>query len=148
MIQWFAGAFLGLSFTLSAGVAAQADVSSSSATEAVSGIKLAIVEGSPECLLRWENAGESEEIGLQVPSPCQLHRGPGGEVRVKTSGGKQYVLIESASRQAGAAQDCITFVRALVIEASAVRASPHTARVAACPPFQWDEKMFTALFEK
>jgi hypothetical protein len=147
MMRWLACTSLCLTVAFSTSIVAQ-DVRSSTTTAELSGMALSLVESSPECLLQWQGHGKTGEVKLQMPPPCQFHQGRDGMVRVVASQGKQYILVESARRVKDPAQGCITFIRALAIALRTVRVSPHVSRVATCPPFQWDEMMFTALFEK
>jgi hypothetical protein len=98
------------------------------------------------CVLQWQRQDRPDSLTLAMPPPCQLHRNK-DRLRIKTVGRVHYVLIESSRPHPELPRDCITFVRSLRIEGTDVKVSPHMTKAAACPPFQWDDMMFTALFE-
>ncbi len=102
-----------------------------------------------------DGRAEAQSITLRIPWPCDFHRNPAGRLRVHRSGQSAYVLVQSSKpretpgleRERVATLGCETQLQSLRIDGG-VSASPHIERVAACPPFQWDAFVFTALFGK
>ena len=71
--------------------------------------------------------------------PCQFHTDHQGKVRVLSEKSVQWLLIESTTDEA-------TQLQAVRIQGTRVTLSPYHDRVAAKPPFQWDQAMFKGLF--
>ncbi|CAI8994054.1 hypothetical protein [Pseudomonas chlororaphis] len=86
-------------------------------------------------------------IDLSLKWPCQFHRDPSGTLRTKQVGTRQVILVESSEQLPSPSQDCRTEIQALRSTGQGLEASSAVSRVTACPPFQWDEKMFIGLFE-
>lgn len=114
----------------------------------VAGVQLKLSEQAGLCQLRALGGSEPQEMTLKIPWPCSFHRTDQGDVRVVVRAPYATLLVESSQpeRDPQRAGDCDTYVQALRIRQSAVEASTVADRVASCPPFHWDEKMFTALF--
>jgi len=94
-----------------------------------------------ELTARDERGGVVRQLQLATPHPCQLHRHPGGAVRVVQRGGHLIVLVEcSVPRNK---TDCDTHIRSVRVTGKTIELSPKKQRVAGCPPAQWDEYMFT-----
>ncbi|AIS12531.1 hypothetical protein JM49_12825 [Pseudomonas chlororaphis subsp. aurantiaca] len=86
-------------------------------------------------------------IDLSLKWPCQFHRDPSGMLRTKQVGTRQVILVESSEQLPSPSQDCRTEIQGLRSTGQGLEASSAVSRVTACPPFQWDEKMFIGLFE-
>ncbi|PXX52819.1 hypothetical protein SAMN05660489_06013 [Pseudomonas sp. LAMO17WK12:I10] len=87
-------------------------------------------------------------IDLSLKWPCQFHRDPSGTLRTKQVGTRQVILVESSEQLPPPSRDCRTEIQALRSgSGQTLEASAAVSRVTACPPFQWDEKMFIGLFE-
>ena len=102
-----------------------------------------------------------QKIELDLAWQCNFHRFPDGKIRVfpqafynaqdKTAQ-KQYrdtqiVLIESSRPFADDPKECRTELQAVKIVKGKLIKSIKMGNLAACPPFQWDEKNFTGLFK-
>ena len=92
------------------------------------------------------NQSDNAKFDLPIPWPCQAHKNTVGQIRVHEERGKQYFLIESSVPHPELPNDCKTQLQAVLIHEGAVHLSEFTDMVASCPPFQWDAKVFTALF--
>lgn len=116
----------------------------------VSAAKAETVEvrsGVNECIVVWTGASGRQEINTGIPAPCAIHKTLKGELRVYRDGNRSVVLIEtSVPDPSRGEKSCITQIRGLAYDAQSATLSKHISRVASCPPFQWDQKMFTALF--
>ncbi|EJL06763.1 hypothetical protein [Pseudomonas chlororaphis] len=87
-------------------------------------------------------------IDLSLKWPCQFHRDPSGTLRTRQVGTRQVILVESSEQLPSPSRDCRTEIQALRSgSGQGLEASSAVSRVTACPPFQWDEKMFIGLFE-
>ncbi len=110
---------------------------------------LSLHEGQDgQCALRQHSANTADAprtLPTQLPWPCAFHVDQRDAVRVLRRGRADFLLIESSHATSG--RDCDTRLQALRISARAdVALSAHRSRLAACPPFQWEEPLFTALF--
>lgn len=90
---------------------------------------------------------EQPGIDLRLKWPCQFHRDASGKLRTQQVGARQVMLVESSEQMPPPSQDCRTEIQAIRSTEQGLEASPAVSRVAACPPFQWDEKVFIGLFE-
>lgn len=100
-------------------------------------------------------------INLDLPWQCDFHRSPGGNIRVfptdfyrtkkksipKAYRDQQIILIEYSQSVGTTPNECRTELQAVKIVKSQLVKSTKMENLAACPPFQWDAKNFTALFE-
>jgi hypothetical protein len=99
------------------------------------------------CVVVWSGGGAEQSLQIGIPGPCDLHKTLGGDVRVHKDKNRSIVLIEhSVPDPTRGGKTCITEIRALAIEAGQATVSRSTSRVASCPPFQWDQVVFTGLF--
>ncbi len=99
------------------------------------------------CVVVWSGGGAVQSLNVGIPGPCDLHRNLSGEVRIHKEENRSIVLIEhSVQDPTRGGKTCITEIRALAFDAAQVTLSRSTSRVANCPPFQWDQMVFTALF--
>jgi len=90
---------------------------------------------------------EQPDIDLRLKWPCQFHRDASGTLRTRQVGTRQVILVESSQQQPAPSQDCRTEIQAIRNTGQGLEASSAVSRVTACPPFQWDEKVFIGLFE-
>jgi len=90
---------------------------------------------------------EQPGIDLSLKWPCQFHRDANGTLRTKQVGTRQVILVESSEPMPSPSRDCRTEIQAIRSTGKGLEASSAVSRVAACPPFQWDEKVFIGLFE-
>lgn len=124
--------------------------------ETVEGKEFALKNDAGKCQLIY--AGET--FDLQIPTPCDFHRSPEKAVRVfprdfysgKKKQPKNYkntpiFLIESSTANPDRPNDCRTQLQAVKIVSGKARVSKLVSKLAACPPFQWEEANFTGLFE-
>ncbi|MDJ0656367.1 MAG: hypothetical protein QNJ40_19565 [Xanthomonadales bacterium] len=86
-------------------------------------------------------------MDLLIPAPCQVHRTTQGTVRVHQESGRHYFLVESSRPHPELPDDCETHLQSVMVYQGTVTPSSLSDRVAACPPFQWDTKVFTGLFD-
>ena len=99
-------------------------------------------EDSGKCLLDTN----ANSFRLDIPWPCDFHRGPDDAVRTMTFDDTLIFLLENSKAHPDLPDDCVTQVQAVKAIDGGWQASEYTDKVAACPPFQWDEMMFTGLF--
>lgn len=106
-------------------------------------------------------SSDEQTIDLDLTWRCDFHRLPGGAVRIfprdfyqaknkrapKKYRNTQIVLIEYSKPDPNNAKDCRTELQAIKIVKGKLVKSVKMDNLAACPPFQWDAKNFTALFE-
>ncbi len=86
-------------------------------------------------------------IDLRLKWPCQFHRDATGKLRTKQVGERQVMLVENSEQLPSPSKDCRTEIQAIRSTEQGLEASTAVSRVTACPPFQWDEKVFIGLFE-
>lgn len=109
----------------------------------IGGISFSLADNAKQCQLRFGD----RTVNLEIPWPCDFHRGPDNEIRIKAFNNESVFLIEYSRPHPELPNDCETRLQAVKVANNVLRASEHTELVAACPPFQWDEKMFMGLFE-
>lgn len=83
---------------------------------------------------------------LNLRWPCQFHTDKSGQPRIVRSGKFDYLLVEASSQLANS-PDCDTHLRAVRAHGGKWQVSHYQDKVASCPPFQWDNMVFTALFK-
>ncbi|MFC5699302.1 hypothetical protein ACFPU0_27685 [Pseudomonas sp. GCM10022186] len=105
--------------------------------------QLALQEREGRCAL--VEPGQAN-LDLQLKWPCQFHLDQEGGLRTRQVGDNRVLLVES-SEKVPDSQDCRTEIQAIRAHGNGLEASRAVSRVAACPPFQWDEKVFIGLFE-
>lgn len=106
-------------------------------------VRLRLVEQHGVCsILAANNSAQS----VNLPWPCQFHLNKQGRIREVKQGKYVYLIIES-TRQLPEKKDCETHLRALRIRGKHWQLSEFQDKVASCPPFQWDQMMFNALFK-
>ncbi|MGN7744067.1 hypothetical protein ACTJKT_29310 [Pseudomonas sp. 22526] len=106
---------------------------------------LQLEERNGNCRVR---VPEQPGIDLSLKWPCQFHRDASGALRTKQVGARQVILVESSEPMPAPSRDCRTEIQAIRGgSGQGLEASSAVSRVAACPPFQWDEKVFIGLFE-
>ena len=64
-------------------------------------------------------------------------------MRSLRAGAWHLALLETSTR---AGTDCNTQLQGVRINGTRTQVSKHHDRVASCPPFQWDEMVFNALY--
>lgn len=104
---------------------------------------VSLQEKAKKCQL---NVG-GRQLELQIPWPCDFHRNQKNEVRIKSLKNTKIVLIEAASRHSTLTGSCDTRIQAVKFSKQKVIVSEYVNEVATCPPFQWDDKIFTGLFK-
>ncbi|UZZ13293.1 hypothetical protein NDO41_12745 [Ectopseudomonas mendocina] len=125
-------------------LAACAQSAADSATQALfSEQRLQLQDHAGQCRLIGEDGG----LDLLLKWPCQFHRDPQGKLRTQQVGSTQVLLVESSEPDEPPSRDCDTTLQAIRTTEQGLEASTVVSRVAACPPFQWDEKVFIGLFE-
>lgn len=120
-------------------------------TITVSGYKISLFQNGAKCWISYaKKGGKVKELRLNLPMslPCQFHRDDKGKLRTKNVNGSTIILIESWQPEAKPIQDvkkyCDTQIQALVIKKGKVVLG-GVDKVAMCPPFQWDDYMFSSL---
>ncbi|MCF6236906.1 MAG: hypothetical protein L3J70_11145 [Gammaproteobacteria bacterium] len=93
------------------------------------------------------NRSNKKKFDSLIPWPCQVHKNLDGVVRIYEDAGKKYILIESSAPHPELPNDCKTQLQSVMINGDAVILSGSFDLVASCPPFQWDTKVFTGLFD-
>lgn len=117
---------------------------SSIAKETLSEINLSLVNNSGICQLIY---GDTQaKINTKIHWPCNFHRSSGGGIRFLKIQDYQILLIESSRPHAVIKGNCLTEIQALKLFSNKITMSNYSDRVSVCPPFKWDEKMFTGLF--
>jgi hypothetical protein len=106
-----------------------------------------------QCVVSFSGPTHRGTLSLQLPSPCQFHRGSKGEPRFVTTKDALVLLVESSRRSPSNSTGvlkalCDTQIQGIVIRPEGVFASKAISKVKACPPFQWDEKMFLTFAEE
>jgi hypothetical protein len=114
--------------------------------QVVQGVSLRLDQVSGRCRLGYGNP-DVKWISLDILWPCEFHVGLDGQLRTKSRKGK-ILLVQHATSNPELPGDCDTQVQAIRVDSNRVEASKSASRVAACPPFQWDDAMFFGLFEK
>ncbi len=108
-------------------------------------VQLQLEAQGQTCQIR-DAANPATTHSVNLPWPCQFHLDKAGHPRIVRSGKFEYLLIEASSQLANS-RDCDTQLRAVRAKASQWKISEHQDKVAACPPFQWDNMIFSALFK-
>lgn len=108
----------------------------------IAGTSVMLRNASGRCRLETSASSSS----LEIPWPCDFHRGPDNTVRTITAGNTVIFLLENSQPHPDLPDDCVTQLQAVKVNDSDMHVSEYTDKVAACPPFQWDKKMFTGLF--
>ncbi len=101
-----------------------------------------------------------QTIDLGIPWQCDFHRATDQSVRVyprsfyseakkypKNYRNTQIFLIEHSTSEPDNPKDCRTQLRAVKISDGKVMVSKTTSKLAACLPFQWEDKNFIGVFE-
>lgn len=131
---------LSLAF-LSLGACAADD---NTATQTRLGEQVLTLEGrNGQCLLR----SDSQQLPLKLKWPCQFNLRADGTLRTEMLGETPVLLIENSLVLTAPSRDCRTEVQAVrKLPSGLLEASPVTNLAAACPPFDWDQKLFFGLF--
>lgn len=111
--------------------------------EKIEGINMSLHNNSGKCQL----SSSVGKVELKIPWPCNFHRTKNGDIRIIMNNSVSIILLESSISAHGLLQDCITHLQAIKVTNEQIYPSEYQDKVAACPSFQWDEKMFSGLFE-
>lgn len=104
------------------------------------------VEDADGCTVMALTDADLMPMPSTLPWPCNIYSDTNGiPVLLETPKGK-VALIES-SRPVTGTKDCDTRIAAIRVQNGRVTLSDFTDRVAACPPFRWDDKLYTGLFD-
>ena len=87
------------------------------------------------------------ELDLLLDWPCRFHLDTHGALRTRQVGDSHVLLVESSEALPASSRNCRTTLQAVRSGRHGLEASPAVSRVATCPPFEWDEKVFIGLFE-
>jgi hypothetical protein len=102
-------------------------------------------------VLSYSGTGGDSRLALEEQAPCRLHRDGTGQVRSMQVGDATVFLIECSVEKGssgdGAKRLCDTTLRGIVVKRAEVVLSDKRQSVGACPPFQWDQKMFAFFAE-
>jgi hypothetical protein len=129
------------------GTMANEPVTDITKSERIKAFELLLSLSSKGCKLTYTAASTEGSIELQLPPPCDFHRSRDGKVRVISLRETDIILVESSRPNSKYPGDCETRIQGIKLTAQQVFVSRGVSRVAACPPFQWDEKMFTGFFD-
>lgn len=125
---------------------AQAAIYDEAKQEQLYGVTLELRDNGGRCQLTSMSQHQRSVFALSIPWPCDFHRGTDSKVRIYMHRGAAIALIESSRPHPSLPKDCETELQAMKVRKGVVSVSKHTDKVASCPPFQWDQKMFTGLF--
>lgn len=114
-------------------------------TTKIAKVTLSLEQQGNSCHIK-NTSSSTPAQNLNLPWPCQFHTDKSGQPRIVRSGKFDYLLVE-ASNQAANSQDCDTQLRAVRAHGGKWQVSQYQDKVASCPPFQWDNMVFTALFK-
>lgn len=137
MVSRFVHALLAASFPLTAAQGASAEAGHPT---------IEVVAASDRCTIIWTGSSSSRELAVGIPAPCRIHKDLSGKVRYRMQDGRSIALIESSSPDPSRGNSCLTQIRGVRFDHASVTLSGGVSKVASCPPFQWDDKMFTGLF--
>jgi hypothetical protein len=113
---------------------------------ALQDMTFALVSDRTACrLVQMAPAGDVV-LRLPLTGLCTFHRDATGALRVMDTPEGPVFLIETSHPVAEGAPDCNTAVLAVRVTPDGAVPAPEPARVAACPPFQWDDVMFLGAF--
>lgn len=106
---------------------------------------LKLEERNGGCLLR--TADDTQRLPLKLRWPCQFNLKHDGRLRTEMLGDTPVLLVENSLVLTSPSRDCRTEVQAVrTLPGGLLEASPVTNLAAACPPFDWDQKLFFGLF--
>jgi hypothetical protein len=129
------------------GATANESVAGDPKTARIKAFELVLSLSSEACMLTYTAPHVEGSIDLQLPPPCDFHRSLDGKVRLISLRETDILLVESSRPNPKHPSDCETRIQGIKLTAQRVVVSRGVSRVAACPPFQWDEKMFTGFFD-
>ncbi len=114
------------------------------ATQARLGDQLLVLEErSGQCLLR----SADQQLPLKLNWPCRFNLRADGSLRTEMLAETPVLLVENSQPPTAPSRDCRTEVQAVrQLPGGLLEASPATNLAAACPPFDWDQKLFFGLF--
>ena len=132
------------------------DVKDDKITEKIGEDTLVLQNSENKCRMLFNE----QKIELDLAWQCNFHRFPDGKIRAfpqafynaqDKSAQKQYrdtqiILIESSQPLTENPKECRTELQAVKIVKGKLTKSVKMDGLAACPPFQWDEKNFVGLF--
>jgi hypothetical protein len=113
----------------------------------IEGVEFELYDEMKQCGIRYSRNGEVKTIAMNIPWPCDFHRALDGEVRKKKTTGSLYLLLESSNKYPGSDGSCETHIQGIKLGGDLIVSSEYHDKVASCPPFQWDDKMFTGLYK-
>jgi hypothetical protein len=116
-------------------------------TAAIGAFELRLSQLSNRCMLTYTAPPIEGSFELQLSPPCDFHRHLDGKPRVISLSSGAVILVESSGPNFQHPGDCKTQIQGIRITKQQVFVSQRIAKVASCPPFQWDEKMFIGLFD-
>ena len=86
-------------------------------------------------------------VNLKIPYPCNFHLGKDQKIRIIEQKNNKYIILEHSIPHSELPDDCKTSLQAVMISDTQVKASEYFDVVASCTPYQWDVKIFTAMFK-
>ncbi|MBM7069315.1 hypothetical protein [Actibacterium sp. 188UL27-1] len=108
--------------------------------------EMAVLSGRTGCHVVMMTEARDQVVELDVSGLCQLHRDSTGAPRSVEGPVGRIFLVEQSVPATDGSGDCDTQVQAVAVGEDGLVVAPNTARVASCPPFQWDEVMFLGVF--
>jgi hypothetical protein len=109
------------------------------------GVVLRIEQENDQCLVVAVGADSvPRKMALDIPAPCAFHRDTAGAVRTFSRNGVTIALLEHSMKRTDGLSGCRTRLQPIELGAAGEISKKPVRRVAACPPFQWDQKVFVA----
>lgn len=114
---------------------------------AVNGVALQLTESDAACFVTWSLSGTTgKRLQLALPPPCQFHRSPSGQINFRGDARRSVILVESLEALGDKTLGCRIRIARIAITQIGVTTSPNIAKVGSCPPFQWEDKMYSGQF--
>lgn len=108
---------------------------------------LKIAETENQCRVIWSRKRSAGgRVDLALRPPCNFHRQSDGRLNSRGDSKRKVILIESMIGKKDQQGHCKVQVARVAISPSGVSASPNVANVSSCPPFQWDDVMYSGTF--
>ena len=143
----YTGLILFVMMSLSCTVRHEPDVTKPLDRAEIGGISLTLHPTEDGCRLSYSLEAGRGAVDLTLPTESRFHRDANGSVRVVRVGDLQVCLVESSRPDPDNPGDCDTRIQGVIVSNGSVSASQAVSKVASCPPFDWDDKMFRSLAE-
>lgn len=107
------------------------------------GQKVSLVDRQGRCTLMRP---DSNPLVLDMQWPCQFSLNKQHELRIETFRQVPIMMVERSDPDPAPSNKCTTDLQA-VRHFKGKLETAHVSRIAMCGPGQWDQKMFTAMFD-